>query len=74
MEQSVVLIEVALGPHFEKLSSGYILSFKRHSLPSELACVHCLTAERSSTHAYFSPFQLSWLELAPQWMPISPQH
>lgn len=43
----MVLIEVALGPHLEKLSSGYIIYFKRHKLPSELACLHHLMPERS---------------------------
>lgn len=57
--RSVVPIKVALEPHFEKLSSGYIIYFKGHKLSSDLACLHHLMPEGSSTYPWIPPFQLS---------------
>lgn len=52
---AVVLMQVALGPYLEKLGSGLILTFKRHTLPSKLACPYHLMPERRHILTWISP-------------------
>lgn len=49
--------EVALGPHLEKLSSGYIIDFKKQF--ALCACIPTPANAREAAFTLISPFQLS---------------